>query len=56
MSGLQFVERAIDLKPNDPDVLLLYAKMLLREKDVGLAEKKIQEAMQMIDKVGLRPK
>ena len=30
--------------------------MLLRDKDVGLAEKKIQEAMQMIEKSGQRPK
>jgi hypothetical protein len=33
MNGIQYIEKAIEFKPNDPDIILLYAKMLLREKD-----------------------
>lgn len=45
MNGIPYIEKAIEFRPNDSEALLLYGKMLVKEKDAAHAEKIIQKAI-----------
>jgi predicted Zn-dependent protease len=56
INDLQYIEKAIHLKPNDPDILMLYAKMLLREKDAAMAENSLELALRVFKDKGEKPR
>ena len=50
--AIRYIERAIEMKPEDPDALFLYGKMLIKDKDPALAVSKIEKAIEIFSRTG----